>query len=226
MKYRGANSAVAPEAWPFALPAAAAALLATILRLPWLALAITACFGSILFFFRNPRRATPLAPNLVIAPADGTVVAAGIAPHPEFEDGQALRVAIFMSLFNVHMNWAPFDGELTDARHIPGKFINAMHDKAAEENERVLLTLRTPYGALIGVKLVAGLVARRIVCPLEPGDKVARGEKTGLIRFGSRVEVWLPASSRLCVAPGMKTRGGETVIAHMAGINDHAGDGA
>jgi len=215
VKYRGAAPVVAPEAWPFAVPTAAAALIALILHLPWLAIVLTACFGYIIFFFRNPQRVTPAAENVVVAPADGTVVAAGIAAHPDFEGGQALRVAIFMSLFNVHMNWAPVDAEVLEVEHIQGRFINAMHDKAAEENERVLLALRGLDGARVVVKLVAGLVARRIVCPLKPGDKVARGEKTGLIRFGSRVEVWLPASSLLRVTVGMKTRGGETVIASM-----------
>ena len=170
----------------------------------------------VIWFFRNPERVTPADADAIVAPADGLVVAAGIVPCPDFEGGQALRVGVFMSLFNVHINWTPCAGTIERAQHFPGRFLNAMVDKAAEENERkVLLLRRAGDNARVMVKLVAGLVARRIVCPLEAGDIVQTGEKTGLIRFGSRVEVLLPANARLCTAVGAKVRGGMTVVARL-----------
>lgn len=188
----------------------------------------------VLWFFRNPVRITPTRGDAIIAPADGRVVAAGIVPCDQFEGGQALRVAVFMSLFNVHINWAPATGEVESAEHFRGSFLNAMDDKSSEQNERRILRMRLACGSRIVVRLVAGLVARRIVSPVDTGDRLSRGEKIGLIRFGSRAEVLLPADSSLQVAMGDHVRGGETILALLArnpavAINtadtgDHAAD--
>jgi phosphatidylserine decarboxylase len=171
------------------------------------------CLAYTLWFFRNPNRPTPRNPAHYLAPADGTVVATGLVKHPAFPNQQALRIAIFMSLFNVHMNWAPCDATVEDVQYYPGKFLNAMEDKSSEENERKILTLRDVTGQIVVVKLVAGMIARRIVSPLEKGDRIAQGEKIGLIRFGSRVELFVPAHYKLCVRVGEKTYGGVTVLA-------------
>lgn len=217
MNYRASSFIIAREAWPFALPLAVLAAL-----LAWLGMTLLASLAAILFvyvlaFFRNPRRA-PDTPNEadVVCPADGRIVAAGLISHPGFEGGQALRIAIFMNIFNVHINWAPVGGRVTAASHHCGRFLNAMQDKCADENERKVIELRTAGGTPVVVKLVAGLIARRIVCPLEEGDQIGRGDKIGLIRFGSRVEVLLPATSALHVRMGQFVRGGRTIIATLA----------
>lgn len=217
MNYRDTRSPIAREAWLFALPAFGASLLLGFLGLKIASAVLLVVFAYIVFFFRNPQRQTPGGADTVIAPADGKVVAAGIVPAADFPDGQALRIGIFMSLFNVHMNWAPASGTVTSAHYHPGRFLNAMDNKSAEENERKILELVTVSGRPFVVKLVAGLVARRIVSPIAPGDRLQRGEKIGLIRFGSRVEMLLPADSQLEVAVGARVYGGQTVIARMPG---------
>lgn len=166
----------------------------------------------VVWFFRHPRRQLPEDPAAIVSPADGTIVAVGPAHHPDFPNGQALRVAIFMSLFDVHINWSPCDGVVERVEYYPGKFLNAMDDKASEENERKVLNLRTKEGDLVVVKLIAGLVARRIVSPVARGDTLARGETIGLIRFGSRVEICVPPSYHLFVEKGTKVRGRETIL--------------
>lgn len=213
MKYQSTNFPIAREAWVFAVPVAFAALLSMIFEMPVFAVFLVILFVYILAFFRNPQRYGSANPATVLAPADGKIVSAGVVSHPDFEGGQALRIAIFMNVFNVHVNWAPCSGEVEDATYYAGSFLNAMEDKCAEENERKILKLRSIQGFPVVVKLVAGLVARRVVCPLEAGDRIEKGEKIGLIRFGSRVEVLLPVSSALQIENGAFVRGGETVIA-------------
>lgn len=215
MRYTSTQGPVAREAWPFVLPPVLVMLWCIVLGM--YAWAVVLALGSIYvgWFFRNPDRATPAGERLVIAPADGKIVAAGVVAHPDFEGGQALRIAIFMSLFDCHMNWAPYDMRIEKAEHLCGSFLNAMESKSSEENERKILTGRAPGNLPMIVKLVAGLVARRIVCPIAAGDQVERGEKIGLIRFGSRVEILLPAGALLHVQVGEKVRGGESVLATL-----------
>lgn len=219
MNYRATKGPVAAEAFPFVLPLAAFAFLTLVLELHWfltlLGIIALLLLVFVLAFFRNPERYHKQAPGAVISGADGKIVAAGLVPHEDFPDKQCLRIAIFMNVFNCHVNWSPVAGHVIKAHHFPGKFLNAMVDKCAEENERKVMQLRTDAGHLVEVKLVAGLVARRIVCPVEAGDTLAQGEKVGLIRFGSRVEVLLPSDSALHVRPGMMVRGGETIIATL-----------
>jgi phosphatidylserine decarboxylase len=169
------------------------------------------------WFFRDPKRVTPLAPELVISPADGRVsaIAIGVAPR-ELGLGETSRrrISIFMSIFDCHVNRAPVAGKVTKIAYTAGKFLNADLDKASEDNERNGLVLETAHGP-IGVIQIAGLVARRIVCFRKEGDMLAPGERIGLIRFGSRVDVYLPIAANVLVAEGQTAIAGETVLARF-----------
>ena len=168
-------------------------------------------------FFRDPPRVTPLRDGLVIAPADGVVEKIGyFAPPPELGLGSdpMQRISIFMSFFNCHVNRAPVSGRITKIAYKPGLFLNADLDKASEDNERSSLIIESPAGRF-GVVQIAGLVARRIVSFVREGETIAAGDRFGLIRFGSRVDLYLPAGVRPLVGQGMKTVAGETVLADV-----------
>jgi phosphatidylserine decarboxylase len=174
--------------------------------------------GLVAWFFREPRRVAPTRPGVVVAAADGTVAQVlPAAPPAELgvQPGDWLRISVFLSVFDVHVQRVPVSGEVLRAEYLPGKFLSADLDKASDENERNSLLLATPDGARIAVVQIAGLVARRIVCHVTAGDKVAAGETYGLIRFGSRVDVYVPADARVLVEPGQRTIGGETVLAEL-----------
>lgn len=167
------------------------------------------------FFFRNPTRLTPRDEDLVIAPADGTVASVGPSvPPPELGLGSEplIRVSIFMSIFDCHVNRVPVGGRISKIVYRPGLFINADLDKASEDNERNGLIIDSSRGR-VGVVQIAGLVARRIVCFVSVGDNIGAGERFGLIRFGSRVDVYLPYGARPLVEAGARSVGGETIIA-------------
>ena len=170
------------------------------------------------YFFRDPPRVTPIEPDLVVSPADGRVaaVALGVAPK-ELGLGEQLRrrVSIFMSVFDCHVNRAPIAGAVARVVYTPGKFINAELDKASEGNERNGIVVDTAYGP-VGVVQIAGLVARRIVCFSKEGDALSTGERIGLIRFGSRLDVYLPVAAAVLVAEGQTAIAGETVIARFS----------
>jgi len=171
-----------------------------------------------LWFFRDPARHTPADPALVIAPADGVVVSVSPAPPPPelgLTEAAPQRVCIFMNVFNVHVNRAPVAGTIAAAQYREGKFFNASLDKASEFNERFSIAVRTASGHLIGSVQIAGLVARRIVRKVKPGDTLRAGQRYGLIRFGSRVDVYIPAGSQVQVKLGQITKAGETVIARL-----------
>ena len=181
----------------------------------WLGLILTLWC---VYFFRDPERTTPVRAGLVIAPADGRVSDIREAtPPPELDLGETprVRVSIFMNVFNVHVNRAPVDGKVTAITYVPGKFLNAELDKASLDNERQAFTIETPGGEKIGVVQIAGLVARRIVRFVERGDALLAGQRFGLIRFGSRLDVWLPPGKEPCVLTGQLTHAGETVIADL-----------
>jgi phosphatidylserine decarboxylase len=170
------------------------------------------------YFFRDPVRVTPVRDGLVIAPADGKISSVSLAVPPiELGLGSESlpRVSIFMSVFDVHVNRSPVSGEIERIVYRPGKFLNADLDKASEDNERNGLVVRTPSGRY-GVVQIAGLVARRIACFVKEGQLVSAGERIGLIRFGSRVDVYLPAGTKPLVSVGQYALGGETVIADLA----------
>jgi phosphatidylserine decarboxylase len=209
---------VAPEGRPFiygglgvlvALLALAVLLGGAAFVLPalWLPIAVW-----IPVFFRDPDRDGPRGDRLVIAPADGRVVSVAEVEEPDVIGGRALRIAVFMNVFDVHVNRHPVDGTVIRRAYHPGRFVNASFDKASEHNERMSLGVRSPRGPVL-IRQIAGLVARRIVTDPEEGARVRQGARLGMIRFGSRVDTYLPAGTRACVASGDRTRAGVTVIA-------------
>jgi phosphatidylserine decarboxylase len=186
--------------------------------LPWLGLVLLPVAIWVVAFFRDPERKTPEGPGLVISPADGRllpIVEAVPPPELGLGDKPLTRLAIFMSVFNVHVNRVPCGGIVTGLAYRPGKFFNASFDKASVHNERmsIRISLGDNPGTELGVIQIAGLVARRIVCDLHQGQKVCRGARFGIIRFGSRLEVYLPAGARVRAKDGQKVKAGETVLA-------------
>ena len=167
-------------------------------------------------FFRDPARPIPTVANLVLAPADGRIVVVGKARDP-YLDRDALKISVFMNVFNVHSNRSPVDGEIRDAWYHPGSFLNAALDKASLENERNALHIVANNGAAITCVQVAGLVARRILCYVKPGDRLARGQRYGFIRFGSRVDLYLPPDARPLVQVGDKVAASASVLAELPG---------
>ncbi len=183
--------------------------------LGWIGVLLT-CWCA--YFFRDPERVTPVGEGLVVSPADGRVSQVALAAPPrELNLGNEalLRVSIFMSVFDVHVNRAPVSGVISKIAYTPGKFLNADLDKASEDNERNGLVITTPMHS-IGVVQIAGLIARRIVSFKREGQPLEAGERFGLIRFGSRVDVYLPASAKPLVAEGQTALAGETVIADLS----------
>ena len=180
----------------------------------WIGLLLTAWCA---YFFRDPERVTPLDDDLVISPADGRISSiVSVAPPGELGLGEdeMLRISVFMNVFNCHVNRAPMAGSVRDVVHKPGQFLNAELDKASEENERNGLVIDTVKGP-IGVVQIAGLVARRIVCWTSANDRLDAGERFGLIRFGSRLDVFLPANATPRVTVGQTAIAGETVLAEF-----------
>ena len=170
------------------------------------------------YFFRDPERVTPMREGLIISPADGRVCAIDdVIPPPELEldTVPVTRVCVFMNVFDVHVNRAPHAGRITDITYVPGKFVNAELDKASKHNERQGFTIELKDGAKIGMVQIAGLVARRIVKFVGEGDTVGAGERVGLIRFGSRVDVYLPPGKAAQVCIGQLAIAGETVLADL-----------
>lgn len=175
------------------------------------------------YFFRDPERITPKGDNLVICPADGVVQSVVKAPPPpELDMGSEpmTRVAVFMNVFNVHVNRSPITGIVSAKHYRPGRFFNASLDKASEFNERMSLTVKADNGTEIAFVQIAGLVARRILCYVDVGAPLSAGERFGLIRFGSRVDIYLPDGVQPLVIEGQTTIAGETVIADLARKGD------
>ncbi len=174
------------------------------------------------YFFRDPERFPPSGKGLVIAPADGRISAIEeIAPPKELDlDGEkGIRISIFLSVFDVHINRSPVAGKITKMVYVPGKFLNAELDKASEENERQCLTLETSGGTRIGCIQIAGLIARRIVTFVQEGATLEAGERFGLIRFGSRTDIYLPPGAKPAVRVGQTAIGGETVLSCIGSLN-------
>jgi phosphatidylserine decarboxylase len=205
--------------WPFVVLAAAASLIGFWAYAPvgWILAGVTAWVA---YFFRDPDRVTPVRPGLVISPADGRVqMIVHAAPPEELGLGSAelLRISIFLNVFDVHVNRFPVDGRVSAAHYRPGKFLNASLDKASVDNERMSLAIRLPDGRDAAVVQIAGLVARRIICDVSEGAEARAGARYGLIRFGSRVDVYLPAETQPLVIVGQRAVAGETVLADLAG---------
>ena len=205
---------IAREGWPFLAGSVVAALAAG-----WLAgwlwsapLWLGALF--VLQFFRDPGREIPGDASTVVAPADGRVVAVEKAEDPYLKR-QSTKVSVFMNVFNVHSNRSPVDGEVRQAWHDSGSFLNAALDKASVENERNALWLRAETGQDVTCVQIAGLIARRILCYVKAGDRLKRGDRFGFIRFGSRVDLYLPTEARVKVELGQKLHGGSSIVAEL-----------
>lgn len=181
----------------------------------WLGLIATAWC---VYFFRDPDRITPIREGLIISPADGVVqkICKCIPPAElELGDGERTRISVFLNVFNVHVNRIPISGSISKLHYHHGKFLNAALDKASEDNERQSIKITTSEGVTLGVVQIAGLVARRILCDLKDSQSVKTGERFGIIRFGSRVDVYLPPDTTPMVIVGQTVIGGETVLADM-----------
>ena len=217
------TSSLAPvhrEGYPFVLVAAAVAAVLFFIGLDplaWVAIVLTVWCA---YFFRDPERVTPTRKGLVISPADGRVSSISeVIPPSELDLPREphVRISVFMNVFDVHVNRAPAEGKIARLAYVPGAFLNAELDKASEDNERQALTLELEPHLRIGVVQIAGLVARRIVKFVDEGERLMTGQRFGLIRFGSRVDVYLPASVKPLVCLGQRAIAGETVLADMSG---------
>jgi len=206
---------IAPEGWPFVLIPALAGALFLVFGWPVAGAVLGALGAFALFFFRNPDRQCTADQLTACSPADGKVIKVGRAPEEMVERGLPQMVSVFMSVFNVHVNRAAIDGSLVEYRYNPGRKFQAFKDKASLENEQNLSVWKGPAG-LIALKQIAGLVARRIVFDHRPGDAVQRGDRIGLIRYGSRLDVFLPADSTILVEVGDRVRAGSSPIARFA----------
>ena len=208
---------IAREGWPFIAIFGLVSLILYFLYGPlgWIGLVLTLWC---VYFFRNPDRVTPEREGLIISPADGIVqMIAEVSPPEELDMGSepVVRVSVFMNVFDCHVNRIPCDGRIGKLVYVPGQFLNASLDKASEENERQMVRIDLESGAFVGAVQIAGLVARRIVCYLEEDQIVLAGERFGLIRFGSRVDIYLPHGAVSHAVIGQKCVSGETVLADL-----------
>lgn len=208
---RNANTPVAVEGFPFILAGVILTSVLFLCHLQLSALMAMAVTLFIVFFFRNPRRMTPADEKSVVAPADGVIIYLGNAREEHLGE-EMTKISIFMSVFNVHINRVPVTSRVLDYFYIPGKFLDVRDERATFENEQSGLILETAHGMKLVVVQVAGLIARRIVCYAGKGDSLTRGKRYGLIRFGSRLDVYLPRETAVKVRMGEKTIAGETIL--------------
>ena len=214
MAARYPHPLIAREGWPFLGAAAIAALLVGWLAGGWWAAPLWLLALFVLQFFRDPPREIPDDPRAVLSAADGRVVAVEKARDPWLER-DALKVSVFMNVFNVHSNRSPVDGTVQKVQYFPGKFVNADLDKASSENERNAVVVKTTDGQTVTFVQVAGLIARRILCYIKAGDVLTRGQRYGFIRFGSRVDVYLPLTATVKVSIGDKVSATTTILAKL-----------
>jgi phosphatidylserine decarboxylase len=205
----------APEGYPFVLVPAIAGILAFLFGSPPLAVALWIVMLACVAFFRDPLRRSSAPPDVILAPADGKVLSVGGAPQAMAARGLPQQVSIFMSPANVHVNRAPISGTAREVRHVPGAKLPAFRDKASELNEHSFVVLAGACGE-VAYKQIAGSLARRVVCDLEVGQSVERGQRVGLIKFGSRVDLFLPSHAAVAVTVGQRTRAGVTAVARLA----------
>jgi phosphatidylserine decarboxylase len=204
---------IAREGWRYIALAFGVAVVSSFLVGLWsVPLWIIALF--VLQFFRDPPRTIPQDPNAILSPADGRIVVVEKA-HDPYANREALKISVFMNVFNVHSNRSPVDGKIEKVQYFPGKFINADLDKASTENERNALTITAASGHTVTCVQVAGLIARRILCYVSANDTLRRGQRYGFIRFGSRVDVYLPLSAKPRVTVGEKVSATETILAEL-----------
>lgn len=204
---------IAREGWPYVGATLAAAIAVTLFGGAWsIPFWIIAVF--VLQFFRDPPRRVPTDAGIVISPADGRIVVVEKTQDP-YANREALKISVFMNVFNVHSNRAPVDGRIETVQYFPGKFVNADLDKASTENERNALVITANSGQTVTCVQVAGLIARRILCYVKPGEELKRGQRYGFIRFGSRVDIYLPTSAIPAVTVGEKVSATTTVLARF-----------
>lgn len=215
MADRAAGVPFAKEGFPFIGITAGLTLLAGSLGWTVLALGTGLLTLFVAWFFRNPARVVPQGANLVVAPGDGKVIAIDEEFEPRFLKDRSIRLTIFLNVFDVHINRVPCEGVVQDVQYQPGLFLVASRPDATIKNEQNALMIVTPKGVKILCVQVAGLIARRIVCWLSAGDRVQRGERFGLIRFGSRMDTFLPAGTSIKVAVGDRVKGGETILGEL-----------
>ena len=206
---------VAKEGYPFIIFSAFATITAALLEYEFFAVLLLFLTGFVFYFFRDPERVVPDGEDVVVSPADGKIILVEKMFDDRFVNEHVYKVSIFMSIFDVHVNRLPFSGEVEKIQYKAGSFYAANTDQGGLSNEHCALILSTPKNFHYAVVQVAGLVARRIVCWVEKGDTVARGSRFGIIRFGSRVDIYLPQQMQLEVRSGQRVRAGETVIGYI-----------
>ncbi len=207
---------IASEGYPFIALFAFVTLVFAMLGWPCMTIQLLILTLFSVYFFRNPERVIPAGENLVVAPADGKVIFVGDVDEERYFKQRVTKVSIFMSVFNVHVNRVPCDGKVVDMYYSKGKFVNASYDKASESNEQAGILLETPGGSKILFVQIAGLIARRIVTYPIIGDILQRGARYGLIRFGSRVDIYFPANADVTITLGEKTVAGETILGTLS----------
>ncbi|HEY5594246.1 MAG TPA: phosphatidylserine decarboxylase family protein [Nitrospiria bacterium] len=205
-------SAVVRERLPFLIGVTVLTAAAALLNIAWLTVVVGALALQTFWFFRDPDRIIPAGEGLIVSPADGKIIAVSEVKEERFLKDRAIKVSIFLNLFDVHVNRIPCSGRIRGIVYQPGKFLAANKDLASTENEQNAILLETPSGVKIVFVQVAGLVARRIVCWTKEGDEVERGARFGMIRFGSRTDLFLPLGTEIKVTPGQKVKGGASVI--------------
>ena len=206
---------VARPGLPFIGAASFVTAIFALLGMQWPALIGLVATLCICAFFRDPDRVIPADEGAVVSPADGKVITCEKVAQSDYYEGECLKISIFMTVFNVHVNRMVYDGTVTAVNYHPGKFFSANLDKASRENEHNALTLEAPGGQQMAVVQIAGLVARRIVCGLQPGATLVRGERFGMICFGSRLDVYLPPETETKVAVGEKVAAGTSILGYL-----------
>ncbi|MBI4849687.1 MAG: phosphatidylserine decarboxylase family protein [Nitrospirae bacterium] len=202
----------AKEGYPFILVFISLTAVSALLRSHWLTAVFLILTLFMFYFFRDPDRVTVPDKDAFYSPADGKIIVITEAAEDEILHEKALKISIFMSPLNVHVNRAPCDGVVRDVRHYPGKFLSAFKDEASIVNEHITMLLEGPHGKIV-VKQIAGYVARRAVCRVKPGEALAQGQRYGIIKFSSRLDVFLPLGTKVKVKLGDKVKAGETVLA-------------
>jgi phosphatidylserine decarboxylase len=210
------DSAIASEGYPFIIFSFVITVFVTFLGIYWLVILFALITFFIVWFFRNPERSFREEEKLVVSPADGKVIKVEDIQLNSTIAGKFKKISIFMNVFNVHVNRAPYTGKIETINYHEGKFFSANLDKASSDNERNEIRILTEDGRSIWAVQIAGLIARRIVCWIKEGSSVKKGERFGLIRFGSRVDVYLPEDSQVVVKPGDKVNAGESRLAYLS----------
>ncbi len=202
---------IAPEGWPFVIVFALLAIATGVALRPWMAVFPVFLLCFMLFFFRDPERVTPMDAGVFVSPADGEVVLIKDVHENIYLNTDVIMISVFMSPFNVHVNRAPMDGVVTDVVHVPGKFMAAFKEEASLANEHIDMAMEGRQGKIL-VRQVAGFLARRAVCRVKPGDQLKRGGRYGVIKFGSRLDIYLPKDTKISVAINDRVTAGETIL--------------